>query len=588
MDVSIIIATFNRRPLLERTLPLLLAQDSPAELYEVIVVVDGSSDGTTDFLKNVCHRGNLRVIEQPNRGQAAAINTGLQQSGGKIVLFLDDDILCGPTLVAEHASAPRDGKACLAYGPVLVAAEGRDALAVDWARTFCDDFFESKIHQAPEKGWYGCMASANSSLPREVAISIGGLDASFSRGNDVEFGFRLLKTGYTFRYLPGAVTRQIFQKTRHDVIEDASGEGTAEVRLSRKFPELRTSTRLALLWSRPWWRRIGAQALATSPVSFAGFLTPFTWAFDKLRFIPAFRRVALRLLMTQQNIAAYRSATRETGSWKALQREFGARLPILMYHSIGPLREGFDPFLNISPEMFEDHLRWLSRRGYTPVYLADWIEYCRDGKPLPEKPVVLTFDDGYRDTAEFGFPLLRKYGFKGTLFLVTDHVGGTNTWDLPLGVSEQPLMTTDEVCYWAANGIEIGSHSRSHPDLRTSSAETIEEELKESRGQLEQLLDRPVNTFAYPYGYFDSRAPETARRVYDAALTCDLGVNFLSTDPMLLRRATVIPRFNWGQMFWCTRFGYNLLLVLRIQAGIRLKPAAKRLFPFAWGNQGKG
>jgi hypothetical protein len=56
---------------------------------------------------------------------------------------------------------------------------------------------------------------------------------------------------------------------------------------------------------------------------------------------------------------------------------------------------------------------------------------------------------------------------------------------------------------------------------------------------------------------------------------------------MLLRRATVIPRFNWGQMFWCTRFGYNLLLVLRIQTGIRLKSATKRLFSFAWSNQGK-
>jgi peptidoglycan/xylan/chitin deacetylase (PgdA/CDA1 family)/GT2 family glycosyltransferase len=588
MDISVIIATFNRRALLERTLPPLLAQDFAPDRYEVIVVVDGSIDGTADFLRTIAHRGNLRIIEQPNRGQAAAINAGLQQSRGGLVLFLDDDILCGPTLVAEHALAPRSGKACMAFGPVLVASEATDTLAVDWARTFCDDFFQSKVHEAPEKGWHGCMASANSSLPRNIALSIGGLDDSFSRANDVEFGFRLLKAGYTFVYQPTAITHQIFQKTRHNVVEDASGEGRAEVRLSRKFPELRTTTRLALLSSRPWWKRALARTLATAPVSLVGFVEPFTFAFDKLRSLPGFRRGALRLLMTQQNIAAYRSAVREAGSWKALRREFGARLPILMYHSIGPLREGFDAFLTISPEMFERHLRWLTRHGYTPIHLAEWIGYCRDGRPIPEKPVVLTFDDGYRDTAEFGFPLLKKYGFKGTLFLVTDHIGGSNIWDLPLGVSEQPLMAAEEVRHWAANGIEIGSHSRSHPDLRSSTSEVIAMELKQSRACLERLLGTPVTTFAYPYGYLDHRAPEAARSVYDAALTCDLGINLLSTDPMLLRRATVVPRFTWGQMFWCTRFGYNLLLILRIQAGLQLKPVVKRLFPWVWRDEKAG
>jgi peptidoglycan/xylan/chitin deacetylase (PgdA/CDA1 family) len=106
-------------------------------------------------------------------------------------------------------------------------------------------------------------------------------------------------------------------------------------------------------------------------------------------------------------------------------------------------------------------LRTSGRDHYTPIHLTEWIAWCRHGHPLPEKPVAITFDDGYRDTAEFGFPLLKRYGFKGTLFLVTDQSGGTNIWDLPLGLSEQPLMTLEEVCFWAVNGIEIGSHTRS-------------------------------------------------------------------------------------------------------------------------------
>jgi peptidoglycan/xylan/chitin deacetylase (PgdA/CDA1 family) len=354
------------------------------------------------------------------------------------------------------------------------------------------------------------------------------------------------------------------------------------------LPPLRPRSRFALLWTKPWWVRIASRTIATFPVSLEPLLSPLVWALAALRSTYIFRKISLRLFHAQQNIAAYRGAVREAGSWKALRREFGARLPILMYHSIGPLREGFDAFLTISPKMFDSHLRWLARRGYTPIHLTDWIDYCRNGTPLPEKPVVLTFDDGYRDTAEFGFPLLKKYGFKGTLFLVTNQIGGTNIWDLPLGVSEQPLMTAEEVRYWSANGIEIGSHSRSHPDLRSCTPETISEELEKSREQLEKLLGKPVTAFAYPYGYFDDRSPEAALSVYNAAVTCDVGINLLSTDPMRLRRATVVPRFRWGQMFWCTHFGFNLLLILRIQAGLLFKPAVRRLFPSVWRNQNAG
>jgi len=270
-----------------------------------------------------------------------------------------------------------------------------------------------------------------------------------------------------------------------------------------------------------------------------------------------------------QNVASDSTSQEEPGSW--IRRRRHLRLPILTYHRIGPFREGFDESLTVSAEMFEQHLRWLSRKGYTPIHLADWVAYLHDGEPLPDKPVVLTFDDGYRDTAEFGFPLLKKYGFKGTLFLVTNHIGGANSWDLHLGVSEQPLMTADDVRFWTMDSIEVGSHSRTHPDLRTCTDEIIQAEMKQSRESLEEIVGKPVVSFAYPYGYLDKRAPEVARRIYDVALTSNAGVNSLSTDPMLLRRAMIIPRLTLGQMFWATHFGFNLLMVLRIQMQLRIQ-----------------
>src|ERR1035441_8611678 len=120
MQISVIIATYNRCKLLSRTLPALWSQLFPSDEYEVIVVVDGSTDGTVEYLRTHSDHPNLRVIEQPNRGQAAAINAGLKASRGELVLFLDDDILVGPTLVAEHARAPRTTNACLVFGPVMI------------------------------------------------------------------------------------------------------------------------------------------------------------------------------------------------------------------------------------------------------------------------------------------------------------------------------------------------------------------------------------------------------------------------------------------------------------------------------------
>jgi glycosyltransferase involved in cell wall biosynthesis len=557
--VSVIIATYNRCKMLARTLPPLLAQDFPSDEYEVIVVVDGSTDGTTDLLRGFTSHPNLRVIEQDNRGQAAAINTGLRAAEGEVVLFLDDDILCGPSVVAEHARALRNELTCLAFGPVLVAPEEGHPLAVDWARSFCDEFFEKHAVKESETGWSGCMASANSSAPRSVMLSVGGLDESFSRGNDVELGFRLLQAGFRFSYLPNAVTHQVFVKTPSEVIEDARGEGIAEIRLSRKFPALRATSRFGGLSSKPWWKRSVAHALSTAPVSAEPVLRPLAWGFSRLRNVPACRKVALRLFYAQQNIVGYRNAVKKAGSWRALQREFGARLPILMYHNIGPLRERFDRYLTISPEVFERQLKWLSHHGYTPIRTSDWIAYQREGKSLPDKPILLTFDDAYADIVEFGLPLLIKFGFTGTVFVVSDQIGGTNKWDLHLGLSEQPLMSESQIREWADKGIEFGAHTKTHADLTLLTPEQIAEEMQGSRQRLEDLLGVPVPSLAYPYGYYTPEVAEIARRYFDLALTCDRGLNYLGTDLIRLRRAEVVSIQTPGDMKSMTTFGFNVL-----------------------------
>src|SRR5436309_2200193 len=118
--ISVIVPTFNRREVLSRCLQALTEQDCPHSEYEVIVVVDGSTDGTQAFLKSLRTSFNLKVIDQANRGAAAARNAGLLAAAHKIVLFLDDDLICESNVVSEHIKAHESQERVLAFGPVLV------------------------------------------------------------------------------------------------------------------------------------------------------------------------------------------------------------------------------------------------------------------------------------------------------------------------------------------------------------------------------------------------------------------------------------------------------------------------------------
>src|SRR5215471_12914256 len=105
LKLSVVIPTYNRRELLSRTLQTVLHQHFPAEDYEVVVVVDGSTDGTIDMLRTFNPTCGFRVFNQPNRGQAAARNVGWKAALGELILFVDDDLMCDPTLLQEHTLA---------------------------------------------------------------------------------------------------------------------------------------------------------------------------------------------------------------------------------------------------------------------------------------------------------------------------------------------------------------------------------------------------------------------------------------------------------------------------------------------------
>jgi peptidoglycan/xylan/chitin deacetylase (PgdA/CDA1 family) len=246
------------------------------------------------------------------------------------------------------------------------------------------------------------------------------------------------------------------------------------------------------------------------------------------------------------------------------------RLPVLLYHHIGPSREGLYPTLTISPSTFQAQLRWLADRGYVGIRPADWLRWRRDGKALPTRPVLLTFDDGYADLAEHAFPVLREFRFGAAVFIVTARIGGKNTWDAGRGgLGTAPLMTKDQIRTWAARGIEFGSHSRTHADLTTLTHSQLQEEVSGSQEDLAEVLGTRPTAFAYPYGSHSEAVRQTARKAFDLAFTVTEGMNDSGTDLYRLKRTMMWPADTTRDLAWRLRLGWSPLRRLRSSLPVR-------------------
>lgn len=213
-----------------------------------------------------------------------------------------------------------------------------------------------------------------------------------------------------------------------------------------------------------------------------------------------------------------------------------ANVPILMWHDILPEKE---VFFDITPEELEDQFRRIREMGATPVSLGAVVAHLRTGAPLPKKPVVLTFDDGYGGHYQYVYPLLKKYNFPATFSIYTkkmELVGGRTsvTWEQLQEMAKDPLVT-------------IVSHGIAHPpDLRELKDEPLRTEIFESKQILEARLGIPIHYFTYPVGHSDERVEAmVAEAGYHAALSMSLTEEkFASASPDLL----TIARFGQSRL----------------------------------------
>ena len=225
------------------------------------------------------------------------------------------------------------------------------------------------------------------------------------------------------------------------------------------------------------------------------------------------------------------------GIWMGFARikDKPVKVPILMYHRVG---HGMDSPWWVAKQDFESHLRGLRGQGYESVLPSDLAAHQRWGWPLPAKPVMITFDDGYRNVLEDAEPLLKQYGFRAVCYLITGLVADTpetrKSWE------GTPLLTWPEVRAMQARGtVVFGGHSRSHANLRAM-ADPSGEISGCYRDLRKKGKFRPEG-FCYPSGqYKDETMACVARARFSTAVTCDDGIAEIAGRDNLL----ALPRVS--------------------------------------------
>ncbi|HEX4048128.1 MAG TPA: polysaccharide deacetylase family protein [Elusimicrobiota bacterium] len=200
-------------------------------------------------------------------------------------------------------------------------------------------------------------------------------------------------------------------------------------------------------------------------------------------------------------------------------------LPAPMYHKIGDAPPGSRlAKLWVSAADFRAQLEHLRDDGYTAIGLADWRDAETGLKPLPDKPVLLTFDDGFMNNYEAAYPLLREFGMKGVIFLVYEAVGRHNGWENPALEPWLKMLTWGQIKEMQDSGvIEFGSHTMRHRSLAETPLEEVRWEAVESKARLEDKLGREVLGFAYPYGA-GALLPEVRAAVLGAGYRFDFSI----------------------------------------------------------------
>ena len=242
-------------------------------------------------------------------------------------------------------------------------------------------------------------------------------------------------------------------------------------------------------------------------------------------------------------------------------KNYNKWIPILMYHKVPEQPITSEHKIFVTKENFEKHLQFYRKRGFETLTFSD-LQHYRTGKKsfnhFPKKPLMLTFDDGYKDNLDNAAPLLKKYGFTAQVFLLADSKVASNQWDANSTEPSHEIISGPERQQWKNTPFAIGSHGFVHKKITALDKASAQHELMDSKKALENEFSVPVNVFAFTYGVTSPVAADLAQAAgYDYAVNTDTGGLLLEEEPYSIFRVSIFPSENSWSLFKKTSSWYR-------------------------------
>ena len=529
---SVVIPTYQRRDVVVSSVRALAGQEG-APPFEVVVVVDGSDDGSAEVLRALETPFPLSVVGQPNAGRPAACNRGASAAVGELLLFLDDDMEAHPCLLAEHERSHREG-ADAVIGHLPLHPESPPGFLATAVGTWAEQRRQA-IEQRGGKVELGDFVTGQMSVRRDVFLRLGGFDTYFTRpygGEDLDLGRRLAADGRTLAFNPDAISWQRYVVTPRQLLRQWRYFGRGAVLLARKHPD--QIDKIFRGWRRG--RRLDRFVLRWLRLPLRGVVLLCLAAGIESRFV-------VRVFFRVRNLE-YFKGVRGAGGIPAAHP-----VRVLCYHSLSDLAGSLYEPWGIPPRRFRRQLGLLARR----LRFVDAAEFGRflGGAGVPRRAALLTFDDCYRDLVDVGLPMLRELGVPALAFAVSRRVGGTNDWDEGIGAPQLPLADAAGLRGLAQARVTIGSHTRTHPKLSRLGVDELAAEIEGSLGDFEPLgLARPA-FLAYPYGAYNLQVMHAAAAAgLQGAFTTELGLGRPGGDAYAIPRIEIRRGDGWVRFLW--------------------------------------